>query len=101
MSLLTFTDRVKDLVKDGSNINYKVKFAFEEGVVHVDATQQPDQVSNEDKDADTTIHMSLNNANKFLDGQLNVTMAFMTGKMKVDGSMGVAMKVAKFVESKQ
>ncbi len=29
-----------------------------------------------------------------LDGEMNPTMAFMTGKLSVDGSMGLAMKLA-------
>lgn len=28
-----------------------------------------------------------------LDGEMNPTMAFMTGKLTVDGSMGLAMKL--------
>ena len=28
-----------------------------------------------------------------LDGEMNPTMAFMTGKLKIDGSMGLAMQL--------
>ena len=98
MSLDLFTEKVKDIVTKDDNLNYKVKFIFEEGVVYVDGTVKPNIVSNEDNSADSSIKMSLENAHKFLDGNLNSTMAFMMGQIKVDGSLGVAMKIVKMIE---
>jgi putative sterol carrier protein len=33
-----------------------------------------------------------------IDGELNAMMAYTLGKLKIDGSMGVAMKVAALLE---
>ncbi len=36
---------------------------------------------------------------KLIDGELNAMMAYTLGKLKIDGSMGVAMKVAALLEA--
>jgi putative sterol carrier protein len=43
--------------------------------------------------ADCTLTMSLANFRQFLLGKLNGTMAFMTGKLKIKGDIGKAMKI--------
>lgn len=45
------------------------------------------------EDADTTISISLENLKKILSQELNVTTAFLTRKIKVEGSMSKAMKL--------
>jgi putative sterol carrier protein len=51
-------------------------------------------VSNEDLDAECTFNVSTKNALKLMDGELNAMMAYMMGKLKIDGDMGIAMKIA-------
>ncbi|MGD1843091.1 MAG: SCP2 sterol-binding domain-containing protein [Thermonemataceae bacterium] len=97
MSLQTLTDRIKDIVKEDSKLNSTVKFDTSEGVVFVDATQVPNIVNNEDKEAACKIKLSVENALKLLDGELNGMNAFMMGKIKVKGDMGVAMKVMQLI----
>lgn len=46
-----------------------------------------------DGPADTTIQISEENLEKLLSGTLDPTLAYMTGKLKVEGSLGVAMKL--------
>ncbi|MEH7097304.1 SCP2 sterol-binding domain-containing protein [Neobacillus vireti] len=43
--------------------------------------------------ADCTLKMSLANFRLFLLGKLNGTMAFMTGKLKIQGDIGKALKI--------
>ena len=43
--------------------------------------------------ADCTLTMSLANFRQFLIGKLNGTVAFMTGKLKIKGDIGKAMKI--------
>jgi len=46
-----------------------------------------------DEEADVTLTASADTFRAILEGDLNPTMAFMTGKLSVDGSMGMAMKL--------
>lgn len=66
------------------------KFVIEgEGAIMLDATG----VRAGDDEADVTLTADADVFRAILDGEMNATMAFMTGKLKVDGSMGQAMKL--------
>jgi putative sterol carrier protein len=45
-------------------------------------------------DADCTIRADLETFRRMFDGELSPTTAFMTGRLRIDGDMGVAMRVA-------
>ncbi len=60
-----------------------------EGAIMLDATG----VRAGDEDADVTLTASTDTFRAILDGDLNPTLAFMQGKLSVDGSMGLAMKL--------
>jgi len=71
-----------------------VKFQFPEGVIHVDGTGAGNNiVTNADSPAQCTIKMSLDDFKAMASGQLDGMTAFMTGKLKIEGDMGVAMKL--------
>jgi putative sterol carrier protein len=46
-------------------------------------------------DADCTIQTSVETFQKIVDGEQNPTSAYMTGKLKIKGDMGAAMKLQK------
>merc|ERR1719410_2598360 len=48
-------------------------------------------------DADATLSMSSDNFNKMFAGQLKPATAFMSGKLKISGNMGKAMKLEKLM----
>lgn len=48
-----------------------------------------------DVQPDTTLKVSEENFQKLLSGELNPTTAYMTGKLKLEGDMGAAMKLQK------
>ena len=50
-------------------------------------------VSMDDLEADCTITVSTEVLGKLKDGELNPMMAVMGGQVKIDGDMGLAMKV--------
>lgn len=80
-------------------LNAAVRFALETGdVVRVDARNTPVAVSREDGEADCTIRISAENLKKLMDGRLNPMLAFTMGKLKVDGSMGIALKLAQLLD---
>lgn len=47
-----------------------------------------------DEDADVTLTADADVFQSILEGETNPTAAFMTGKLKIDGDMGQAMKLA-------
>lgn len=97
MTLPEATDKIRKMAENhGGKFQSRINFRFEEGVIHLDDTVSPTLVSNEQKEAPCTLVISLDNFDKMLSGDLNPMMAFMTGKMKVEGDKGVAMKLASF-----
>ncbi|MFT7588585.1 MAG: putative sterol carrier protein [Limisphaerales bacterium] len=93
MSLDSTVEKVKEMAAKSGGFGNSIKFAFEEGKIHLDGTGEQTAVSTEDKDADCTINMKLEDFNSLMDGSLNPMTAFMAGKFKIDGDMGVAMKL--------
>lgn len=99
MSLETVTQAIKTKMALASGLDAKVKFDFgDDGLIFVDATQTPPEVSHEDKEADCTLRCSIETFKGFMEGTQDPTMAFMMGKLKVDGSMGLAMKLNSIIE---
>ncbi|MBD3662554.1 SCP2 sterol-binding domain-containing protein [Sulfitobacter aestuariivivens] len=47
-----------------------------------------------DEDTDVTLTADVDTFQSIMDGETNSTAAFMSGKLKVDGDMGTAMKLA-------
>ena len=79
--------------------NHTLKLDFEEdGILFVDATQTPPMVTQEDKDAEVTLRTSIETFQKILKGEQDPNIAFMMGKLKVSGSMGLALKLNSMLE---
>ena len=53
----------------------------------------PDGVRAGDDAADVTLTSDMDTFRGMLEGTVNPTMAFMTGKLKIDGAMGLAMQL--------
>lgn len=71
-----------------------VKFDIEdEGVIRI----VDGAVTTDDGDADCTITASMDTFQDMFSGDLDPTAAFMTGKIKIDGDMGVAMKLGQLL----
>ncbi len=99
MNLTEATDRIKQKMARAGHIKARVKFDFgDDGVVFADTKADPPVLNNEDQDADATLICSLSTFEGFLNGSLDPTIAFMTGKLKVKGSMGLAMKLNSILE---
>lgn len=75
----------------GAGFDGTAKFVIEgEGGIIIDA----DGARAGEYDADVTLSASTDTFKAILDGEQNPTAAFMTGKLTVDGDMGLAMKLA-------
>ncbi|MEM9885778.1 MAG: SCP2 sterol-binding domain-containing protein [Bacteroidota bacterium] len=70
-----------------------IKFDLDGTVVFIDGTGTENVVSEEDKEADCVIKTSMETLMKLQSGKLNPMMATMTGKVKIKGDMGLAMKL--------
>lgn len=96
MSLDSIRDKMSVKLE---GFNHSVKFDFEEdGLLYVDATQSPPVISNDDKDAEVTLRTSLETFEKIVEGSQDPNIAFMMGKLKVSGSMGLALKLNSILE---
>ncbi|WP_323005626.1 SCP2 sterol-binding domain-containing protein [Pseudorhodobacter sp.] len=79
------------LTKKVQTFNGVAKFVVKgEGAIMIDETG----VRAGDEDADVTLTASAEVFQAILEGDMNPTTAFMTGRLSVDGSMGLAMKLA-------
>ena len=75
----------------GADFDSSVKFTIEsEGSIVVDS----DGVRVSDEETDCTLIASLDVFTKILDGDINATEAYMTGSLKVEGSMSAAMELS-------
>lgn len=75
---------------EGRTLPGSVKFVIEgEGAIHIEG----ETVTASDAPADTTMIASAETFEGILDGDINPTSAFMTGKLKIEGDMGLAMKL--------
>ena len=76
---------------DGAGFDGTAKFIIEdEGSIIIDENG----ARAGDDDADVALTASTETFKAILDGELNPTTAFMTGKLSVDGDMGQAMKLS-------
>ncbi|MEL6589495.1 MAG: SCP2 sterol-binding domain-containing protein [Bacteroidota bacterium] len=95
MTLETTTETVSKMAAAADALGSTLKFEFKggEGVIFLDGSGAENVVSNEDKDADCTVAVDIADLNNMVSGELNPMNAFMTGKLKISGDMGVAMKL--------
>lgn len=99
MSLENMTEQIQKKLSYAPKFGAKVKFDFgDDGIIFVDATQDPPVLNNEDDESDTTLVCSMETFQKILDGSQDPNIAFMMGKLKIKGSMGYAMKLNAILE---
>lgn len=90
---MTFDEILNRFTSAGATVaGKKVKFDFgDAGKIHLDGVAG--KVSSEDAAADTTIKVKLEDFVDMAGGKLDPTSAFMQGKLRVEGDMGVAMQL--------
>lgn len=78
-------------------IGAKIKFKLDDEAILIDGTGEGNVVTGDDLEADCVISTSMENFLKLKSGDLNPMMAVMTGKVKIKGDMGLAMKLQSLI----
>jgi putative sterol carrier protein len=93
-------ERMGPAIGADSGLGGTLKFDFgEPGSVFIDGKSTPNTVSDgEGKNADCTITVSLETFDKMIKGELDGTSAFMQGKLRVAGDMGLAMRLGPILQ---
>ncbi|HTV67127.1 MAG TPA: SCP2 sterol-binding domain-containing protein [Rhizobiaceae bacterium] len=87
MSIQDIAAKLKSKV-ESAGFERSVKFdTGADGVIVIDGNT----ISTTDGPADCTIKLSLSDFEDLISGDLSATSAFMTGKIKIEGDMSVAM----------
>ncbi|HEV7352846.1 MAG TPA: SCP2 sterol-binding domain-containing protein [Brevundimonas sp.] len=93
--LASVTDHIRSAVGDSSGLGKTVKLDLgDAGKIFIDGASSPNTVTNEDKPADATVRISWDDFIALSEGKLDPMMAFMQGKLKIDGDMMIAQKLA-------
>lgn len=90
----TLETRVDPANAAGLNASYRFEIEGA-GTWHVEVDDGKVSVSENDGEADTIISTSAETFMKIANGEQNPTSAYMSGKLKVNGDMGQAMKLQK------
>ncbi|ESW67687.1 sterol-binding protein [Mesorhizobium sp. LSJC268A00] len=93
MSVQDIAEKMRSRVAS-AGFEHSVKFdTGSNGVIVIDGAT----VSTTDAPTDCTIKLSLDDLDSLIAGDLNPTMAFMSGKIKVEGDMSVAMALSQLI----
>ncbi len=99
MDLQEVADAMAKRVGGKSPLGGTVKFDLgDAGSLFIDGSSGDNTVAvNKSDPAKCTITMSADDFKELIHGRLQPTSAFMQGKMRVDGDMGLAMKLGQLV----
>jgi len=93
MGVEAVADKIRSRV-EATGFDGSVKFdTGGDGVIVIDGNT----VSTTDAPADCTIRLSLDDLASMISGDLSPTTAFMTGKLKVEGDMSIAMALSQII----
>jgi putative sterol carrier protein len=97
MEFQEIVDSIRKRAEKNVPIGDSVKFVLDEYCIHVDGSGEKNVVTEVNKEAGCTITTSLKTMGKIVEGDLNPMMATMTGKIKISGNMGLAMKLGSLI----
>ncbi len=93
MGVQQIVDRIRPKV-ESAGFDRSVKFdTGADGVIVIDGAS----ISTTDQETDCTIKLSLSDLEDLIAGELRPTAAFMTGKIKIEGDMSVAMALSQLI----
>ena len=93
MDINTILDLVNQRAEKAAALGNSIRFDLEGDSIHVDGSGAGNVVSTGAKDADCVASLSKEDFHGMLTGTVDPMGAFMGGRIKIDGDMGVAMKL--------
>lgn len=92
MSMQEVADTMNTKLAGNTDLGATVKFdCGDDGVIFIDGNAGT--VTTQDGDADCTVVLDKDVLDDLIAGEQDPTAAFMMGKLKVEGDMGIAMKL--------
>lgn len=81
----------------GIDATIKIWIEGQPAPLYVDGTQAPPMVSNRDAPADCVVRVQSKALRQLIDGHLTPLNAYMTGKLKVEGNMAIALNLQRIL----
>ena len=98
MSIASALAAITAKVGTDSGLDAKLRFdCGAEGSIFIDGTAIPNTVSAGDGPADCVIKITLTDLEAMLAGDLKPTAAFMSGRLKAEGDIAVAMRLSRVI----
>lgn len=85
-------------VKDMNPINAKMKFIIDQYVFLIDGTGNGNVISQDDSEANCTVKTDMDTFKKIKSGKLDSITALLTGKIDIDGNMGLAFRLRHLID---
>ena len=85
--------QVNEQAANTAPLGSKFKLVLDEHILMIDGTGETNVVTQEDGEADCTMTTSVETLRAMKSGDVNPMMAVMSGKVKIAGDMGLAMKL--------
>lgn len=100
MTLDDIKQKIEAKLVRGTSLKARILFDFiDDGVLLIDTKSDPYSLTLlRADDVDLTLTTSLSVFGEILNGTQDPNLAFMFGKLKINGSMGLAMKLNSFLE---
>ena len=96
--------RIRNIATSAGDLRARILFNFgDQGKIFIDSTLEPPRVdpgTEEALVADLTVLCSLETFTDILNGAKDPAFAFLTGQVKIQGPIGLAMKLNAFLEDR-
>ncbi|MFA7439653.1 MAG: SCP2 sterol-binding domain-containing protein [Sphingomonadaceae bacterium] len=99
MSLSEITERLEQRIAAEEALPGKIVLLDfgDDGVVRIDGTVTPAIVDNANGAADCRVRVGMDDFIDIAKGRKSPQMAYMTGMLKIEGDMGIAMQIGKML----
>jgi len=97
MDFQVITDQISEQAKNVEPLGATFKFVLDDNPIFIDGRGEANVVTNDDEEADCTITTTVQSLMDMKSGSLNPMMAVMSGKVKIKGDMGLAMKLQSLI----